>query len=191
MTKGNPLYILIAFLKIIMKLYVDQIPDEGLKLDYQEPAVSFDYLKEEVGAGAKVVGPIKISLSVKKGSNGVIVTGRLQGEASVTCSRCLEEITEDISHDFSYNCLSTEIMDEEEELSKESTDICYYSGGEIDVTGLIQEQAALALPMRPLCKEDCKGLCPKCGANLNLGDCGCKKKPMDLRFAALKDLKIK
>lgn len=176
-----------------MKLYVDQIPDEGLELDYQEPPDSFYYLKEEEkGAGAKIVGPVQVNISAGKTPGGIAIKGSLQGSAVMNCSRCIEELTKDISHDFFYNCLPEEAMEEEgEELSRESTDVCFYSGGEIDITALVQEQIAIALPMRPLCKEDCKGLCPKCGANLNRGDCGCQKGSVDLRFTALKGLKIK
>lgn len=174
-----------------MKIYVDQIPDEGLEREFEEPADSFHYLeKEEKGTAAKVSGPVHVSLVVKKTSGGVSIRGRLQGTAYMACSRCLVEITEDVSHDFFYDCLPVEAMEEEEELSTDSADIHYYTGGEIDITALVQEQLALALPMKALCREDCKGLCPRCGANLNLGDCGCQKGPVDLRLAALKDLKI-
>jgi len=172
-----------------MKLSEEKIPDEGLALDYHEPAGSFDYLNKE--EGAKIVGPIAVALQAQKGSGGVIISGQLQGSAVMTCGRCLDEITEDISHPFSYDCLPQEaIVEEKEELTEDALDVCYYSGGEIDITALVHEQVALALPMRPLCKEDCKGLCPECGANLNKGDCGCRSGPVDLRLAALKNLKI-
>lgn len=170
-----------------MKLYIDRIPDEGFDIDYSEPTESFDYLKhEEKGAGGIVGSPVHVKLLAKKTSGGVVISGRLQGSISVSCSRCLVEIPLDIGHDFFYECLPSEAMEEKEELSRDSVDIHYYTGGEINITALVQEQLTLALPMRPLCKEDCKGLCPACGANLNKGDCGCKKEAVDLRFAALK-----
>lgn len=173
-----------------MKLYIDRIPDEGLEIDYQEPTESFDYLKhEEKGAGGIVGSPVHVKLLAKKASGGVAISGGLQGSVSVSCSRCLVEIPLDISRDFFYECRPSEAMEEKEELSRDSVDIHYYTGGEIDISALVQEQLALALPMRPLCKEDCKGLCPECGANLNMGDCGCQKGPVDLRFTALKKLK--
>ena len=175
-----------------MKLYIDRIPDEGFDIDYQEPTESFDYLKhEEKGAGGIVSGPVHVKLLAKKTSGGVAINGRLQGNISVSCSRCLVKTTLDIGHDFFYECLPAEAMEEKEELSSDSVDIHYYTGGEIDITALAQEQLTLVLPMRPLCKEDCKGLCPECGANLNMGDCGCQKGPVDLKFAALKKLNNK
>jgi uncharacterized protein len=171
-----------------MKLNVEQITDEGVELGYREPPQSFDYLERE--GELAVSEPVRVSLRAEKITGGVALSGVIQGRVSMSCSRCLERITEDISHEFSYDCLPAEAI-EEEELSVADTDVHYYSGGEIDISALVQEQVALAIPMRPLCKEDCKGLCPKCGANLNLGDCGCKKEAVDIRFAALKDLKIK
>lgn len=176
-----------------MKLSVDKIPDEGSELNYTEPADSFDYLKtEEEGTGATIVGPIVVTIQAKKRAGGIDISGQLRGTAAMTCSRCLVEITEDISHDFFYNCLPHEAVEEEkEELTMESMDVCFYSGGEIGITELVHEQVALALPMRPLCKDDCIGLCTECGANLNRGDCGCKTGQGDIRFAALKNVKMK
>lgn len=173
-----------------MKLSVDKIPDEGLELNYHEPSGSFDYLKK--GEGARIIGPVNVAVQAHKISGGIAISGLLQGSAVMTCGRCLDEFTEDISHQFSYDCLPQAAIEEEkEELTADALDIYYYSGGEIDITALVHEQVALALPMRPLCKEDCKGLCPECGANRNKGDCGCRSGPVDLRLAALKNLKIK
>lgn len=169
-----------------MKLYIDQIPDEGLELDYQEPAEAFGSLGDEL----TVTTPVHVTLLARKSSGGVIVKGNLRGTVTLACSRCLKTFSEDISHDFYYNCLPEEAAEEGEELSMEDTDTYYYSGGEVDVAALVQEQVVLAVPMRPLCKEDCKGLCPKCGADLNQGDCGCQKAPVDIRLAALRELKI-
>lgn len=174
-----------------MKISVDKIPVEGLELNYQESADSFDYLKIEGEEGAEIVGPISVEVQAQKRSGGIDINGLLHGSAVMACGRCLDKFTEDISHSFSYECLPQEaIVEEKEELAADALDICYYTGGEIDLTALVHEQVALALPMRPLCKEECKGLCAECGANLNKGDCGCNKEPVDLRLAALKNLKI-
>ena len=65
-----------------------------------------------------------------------------------------------------------------------------FRGEEIDLTEGIQEQVVLNLPMRPLCREDCKGLCAACGADLNLGECNCRRQPPDGPFAALRHLRL-
>lgn len=175
-----------------MKLHLDQLPDEGFELDYQEPPHVFDYLKnDEKGTGADVSDPVQVKLLVQKTVGNVTIMGRVEGAALMACSRCMEGITKNISHSFSYNCLPIEAMGDEEELSREGTDVYYYSGVDVDITALVQEQVSMSLPMKPLCKEDCKGLCPVCGANLNLSDCGCRKGQGDLRFSALEGLKAR
>jgi uncharacterized protein len=64
----------------------------------------------------------------------------------------------------------------------------FYRGDELDLTEVTKEQVLLGLPMKPLCSESCKGLCPACGADLNLGPCGCGGKAVDQRFQALEKL---
>ena len=67
--------------------------------------------------------------------------------------------------------------------------VIFFNGEEIDLMEGIQEQAVLAFPIQPLCQHHCKGLCPKCGANLNKGDCGCDRRSRNSQFAVLKNLK--
>jgi uncharacterized protein len=62
---------------------------------------------------------------------------------------------------------------EKKELHGEELDVCFYEGGELDLSGLLKEQVLLGLPMKTVCSEDCKGLCPKCGMDLNEGRCNC------------------
>ena len=73
-------------------------------------------------------------------------------------------------------------------LSADDLALSYYEGDEIDLTPLVHEQTILALPTRPLCRETCRGLCPRCGANLNSGACGCPAAPPDARLAVLHTL---
>ena len=173
-----------------MKLNIDQIRDDGLELVYQEPATHFDYLKEN-DSGVSISTPVHVTLFARKSSEGVTIKGMLEGTVTLACSRCLKTFTEKIDHSFYYNCLSEREIVNEVELSLEDVDTCYFSGAEIDVTALIYEQAALAVPMKPICKEDCKGLCPKCGADLNEGNCKCPREIINRRFEALKSVKVK
>ena len=81
--------------------------------------------------------------------------------------------------------------DEQEiELKAQDMDIVLFKGDEIDFRDSIQEQIILAFPMRPLCRENCSGLCPNCGSDLNKGECGCTKTPVNSRFKILEKLKI-
>ena len=116
---------------------------------------------------------IKIVGEVEDAGKNYVVRGRIECQKSFTCDRCLTQATEKQIHDFA------------EEFDKSATvdDL-------IDVTELLRDELLAAQPMKNLCKADCKGLCPVCGANLNDGDCGCDRAIVDPRLAALKDFKI-
>lgn len=73
----------------------------------------------------------------------------------------------------------------------EDVDLYFYEGNEVDITPLLQESTILALPTLPLCQEGCRGLCPHCGINRNLGACDCEANQGDPRLAALRNLKRK
>ncbi|HEV7734974.1 MAG TPA: DUF177 domain-containing protein, partial [Candidatus Binatia bacterium] len=79
-------------------------------------------------------------------------------------------------------------VDEPGELGSDDLGICYYDGDEIDVSAIVHEQTILALPTRPLCAEECRGLCPQCGTNLNADPCGCSVTATDPRLAVLRTL---
>ena len=76
----------------------------------------------------------------------------------------------------------------EQEIGDDDLATAYYREGMLDLVELMREQFVLALPMKPLCAEDCRGLCPECGTNLNKGQCGCTPRWEDPRLAALKSL---
>jgi len=82
-------------------------------------------------------------------------------------------------------------QDEDVELAEEDLISATYEGDEIDFTREITEQVILAIPFKPLCSEDCKGLCSNCGAELNISNCACSQDNMNLQFNALKNLKVK
>jgi len=81
-------------------------------------------------------------------------------------------------------------QDEDVELAEEDLISATYEGDEIDFTKEITEQVILAIPFKPLCSEDCKGLCIKCGAELNLAKCECSQDNMNLKFNALNNIKV-
>ena len=116
---------------------------------------------------------IKIVGEVEDAGKNYVVRGRIECQKSFTCDRCLTPATEKQIHEFA----------EEFDKSAAVDDL-------IDVTELLRDELLAAQPMKNLCKADCKGLCPKCGANLNDGDCGCDRAIVDPRLAALKGFKV-
>jgi len=126
----------------------------------------------------------------------VFASGTFEGDLTVACSRCVEPVKLEIDEKLLVTFMPKAEMpaddavdDEGAEVPAEDLDLFPYEGEYIDLEPLFREQFVLAVPYAPLCREDCKGLCPQCGTNLNTGTCACEK-PIDPRLAGLKGLKL-
>jgi uncharacterized protein len=97
----------------------------------------------------------------------------------------------DADFDQRYLPASEASTEAEREVEDDDLETSYYRDDEIDLNELLREQFYLALPMKPLCREECRGLCPQCGTNLNTGSCDCAPEWVDPRLAALKNVKTK
>lgn len=119
------------------------------------------------------------------------VMGHLETELERACARCLEPVSQPVATDFDvrYRPVASVGRQEEINLAEGDTEIGFYKGEGLFLADLLAEQVYLALPMKALCREDCRGLCPDCGANLNLGSCGCRRVGLDPRLAPLADWK--
>jgi uncharacterized protein len=179
-----------------MKLNIREIPEEGLSLDL---TVDEKTLLEVAGEGSggfpyTLSSPLKARLNVSLAGSMVIVEGSLKATLALNCSRCLKgfDYVADPSFSLYFVRGGEKEKEREKELSPEDMEVNYIEGDVIDTTDVLLEQLTLDLTMQPLCKEDCKGLCPRCGADLNSGPCGCKKEDRtDPRFASLKGFKVK
>ena len=121
----------------------------------------------------------------------VHVKGHLDVRLAVECGRCLEPISMPLEQDVDLFFLphGDDGADEDEvELSERDLVVAYYQGDRLDLGEVVREQLILSVPMKRLCQEGCKGLCPKCGANRNRTDCGCVVEAADPRLAPLKKL---
>ena len=122
---------------------------------------------------------------------------RLNGELSTSlellCARCLEPVTEDISRKFDllYRPLGADAGREEISVTGAEAEISYYQGEGLQLEDAIREQVLLAVPLKVICRENCKGLCPHCGANQNIERCSCAEPVEDPRWTPLKDLRSK
>jgi uncharacterized protein len=113
-----------------------------------------------------------------------VVEGGLELDVELSCSRCLEPAREHLAIPF-YEKFQTSAAYEE---GPENEDIIPVKEDKVNLQPYVEESVLLYLPFVPLCTEDCKGLCPQCGSNLNEQACGCNHEVIDPRFAALKDL---
>jgi uncharacterized protein len=138
----------------------------------------------------RVVSPVALVFDVDRQDVGRYrVNGHLSSELELTCSRCLEPFTLPVttSFDLRYVPRTQNVGEGEQEVEEDDLTTAFYSDDRIDLGELITEQFQLALPMKPLCSDDCRGLCPQCGTNLNTGSCNCDRQWVDPRLAALKD----
>jgi len=120
----------------------------------------------------------------------VRIQGRLSVEMEADCDRCLEPSRFSIETEFDlfYEPMSRLERAEEVEIGAREADVGFYEGVGLELKEILRERVLLALPMQRVCREECRGICPGCGQNRNECDCGCQAKPVDERWAALKQL---
>lgn len=159
--------------------------EEHVEREYQPDALGPD------GDAYRVVAPVKLAFDIHKDKDKFHLVGRVATELELGCSRCLEpfRVPVDAPFDLRYQPRTDDSGGGEHALGDDDFDTALYDDEQIDLGQLIQEQCYLALPMKPLCVEGCKGLCPSCGTNLNKGTCSCDTHWEDPRLAALKALK--
>jgi uncharacterized protein len=121
------------------------------------------------------------------------VKGRLATSLEVSCARCLEPISENVKRDFDllYRPQGSDAGRDEISVTDAEAEIGYYEGQGVLLEDVVREQVLLAVPLKVTCRENCKGLCPQCGRNLNEGLCDCTVEIEEPRWAALKDIRSK
>ena len=180
-----------------MYLRIEQIKEEGLSLEFEEGYEMFPVLNEMVELEeCKFMTPIKTALRAIRIGDMIEISGEINIRVCLPCARCLQDYEKPLKSRFELTYLQrlpdTQQDEEQEEveISAEDTGLIYFQGEEINLQDGIQEQVVLALPIKAICKDDCKGLCASCGKDLNEGDCGCDRQPSSNKFAALKNLKL-
>ncbi len=169
--------------------YLDLRAIEGPRTDVQRrfPPGS---LTPDGGRQYRVPGVVTLDLLVSKGAGDYRLSGRIGGELEIDCGRCLEPFRLDagVDVDLLYLPASENRGEGEVRIEEEDLSTAFYRDDQIDLRHLVQEQFQLALPMKPLCRADCRGLCAVCGGNRNTVPCGCVAEWEDPRLAGLKQL---
>ncbi|MBZ5570328.1 MAG: DUF177 domain-containing protein [Acidobacteriia bacterium] len=121
------------------------------------------------------------------------LNGQLATRLEMACARCLEPVVQNVerSFDLLYRPLGVDAGREELSVTGAEAEISYYQGEGLLLEDAIREQVLLALPLKVICRQNCKGLCPQCGKNLNVEQCSCAESLEDPRWSALKDLRSK
>jgi len=135
-------------------------------------------------------GPATVSGKVRLAGNQVFVNGHAETRAQVECDRCLQPVEIPVNTDFALEYVTGSEYEAARavELTEAEMSIAVFDGEVIDIDEIVKEQVVLTVPTRMLCREDCKGICPECGADRNSGDCSCSTNDIDPRWAALKKL---
>lgn len=182
---------------MLEKEAVIQVPErllETAEMEHYEGTLPL----EELASGPDTyafVGPITWAVDVTNTGDAILVRGKSTSEATTACARCLEEVAYDLEGDIDgYFLIGGEEVEVEEPDDMEGDEFDFLPDNhKIDLAPLITAGLVLELPRVPLCADDCKGLCPHCGKNLNEGPCDCAAEEPDFSespFAALKNLKL-
>jgi len=141
--------------------------------------------------GINVASDVAVRGEARKNAAGIEVAGFVTGALNVDCTRCLKATETPLDVAFDVSFISQENAPEDKELQLQQADLSadVLQGDELDLSDLVREQILLSLPEQAFCREDCHGLCPVCGKDLNEGDCECENDEIDPRWAALKGLK--
>ena len=173
---------------------------KDLELEPLEFAEEFPPDAIDLGGEARQKGPLKASgraevVEEHHGKHEILKDIRLRGSVSaqleLQCARCLEPVAQAIRREFEllYRPLGADAGRDELSVTDAEAEIGYYQGEGLQLEDVLCEQVLLALPLKVTCREDCRGLCPQCGKNLNQEQCSCSTVVEDPRWAALKEVR--
>jgi uncharacterized protein len=174
-----------------LKISVSKIPEGGMDLRFERDGNWFRGFLPETAPSVFVPDRIDVTCTVRRMKENVFIEGTAATTVEAPCGRCLEMTHQPVNASFKYTFSPPPAQPKEEwELSAEDLDFAYYEEDSIDLDALVFEQIMLHMPIKPLCTESCKGLCPHCGIDLNAASCRCQAETFDERLAALKQFKV-
>lgn len=174
---------------------IDDIPHDGFRLATQWDAAALENILKDGGGAVRIAAPLSLEILFHLSGSQVILEGYFTTDLEIACVRCLKDFPLPLEVRFRYIFWPTSKAApvEEKELSADELEVQYYTQGEpLDLRPLIAEQIYLHMPQYPHCEDSCRGLCAKCGANLNEAPCSCADgfKDEDASpFSVLKKLK--
>ena len=178
-------------------LHIESISASGWELNEQADAGGLPLLHAlSRETPIHFTRPVQAQLHARRLGDQVAIDGTVKTTVVLTCSRCLEHFEFDVETNFSATAVperplvAASIPKEEIELSGDAIDVILYEGESVDLRNEIAQQIIMALPFKPLCQENCKGLCSHCGTNLNQSTCTCQSGAANNPFAVLKSLKL-
>ena len=165
-----------------MIIDVDRLPKEGLKVSRDFELFSAVLVEEN----AVSLQPVHAELTVKRAGEEILIKGRITTCLSFVCSRCLVPFEFPIDSKFDLVYLSDELDVMKDQLGSDEINKLFYYSRKIDIKEVVLEQLNLSFPAKPLCSEDCQGICPVCGKVIQSSECACVRKSSDPRLDKLK-----
>jgi DUF177 domain-containing protein len=165
-----------------MYIKIANLSDGVYDYELNEPLSEFEL-------GEPFIGNIKIAVRLSKIQNQIVLNASFSIDASLTCDRCAKDFKRVLNNSYQMvYILGKQLQDGENDFN-----ISYLpaDADKIFIDSDVRDYALLSIPMKKLCREDCKGLCPKCGKDLNEGKCTCTEEEIDERWAPLLELKKK
>ena len=174
-----------------MFIEIEDLKPEPLHVRHTFPTGEINFSHED----AVIKEPVTTDFSLVHKNRDLHVKGTVETAIRYRCSRCAKEYTKAFSTGFDLSYLPqpewSSYENVEVELSYDDMEVAYYDGIAFDVNMMVLEQIELAIPMKFVCRDECKGLCYKCGADLNEGTCSCSSETGDARMSALLDFRKK
>lgn len=169
---------------------INDLPPSGKEFTLDDQGIWQEPIKE-FKMECRITEPLKARVFVMPADDGCLVRGELSGAVTVPCNRCAENADINIDNKFDeYEEIPENTRAAQDSKNAEGHIVFDRNAPMLNLAEIVWEQFMLSLPVSPLCREDCRGLCPQCGANLNIAPCSCKDNGGDQRFAALRGLKI-
>jgi uncharacterized protein len=157
------------------------------KASVEAVADEFDQFAEDVSQ----VNSVKAELAIQRSEEEFFCQGKVFASFQIECSRCLQPYEKLIKQKTDFVICSEAYHEKIREDRIDDEDYVYFSGSDlrVDIADLVRQVLVLSVPMMPVCSDECQGLCPQCGTNLNKSKCECDKEKIDPRWEGLKKLR--
>jgi len=171
-----------------MFLDVKELAVRKLRIQKFYPPGTIDYHSEDF----RQTAVLEVRATAELVDGQIRLSGELHTRVELVCARCLDPVTEEISRDFDlfYRPMDTIRTEEQVQLDEDEAEVAFFEGAGFFLADALAEQVNLAIPMKTICRSDCRGLCPQCGANLNHEDCHCQTHSADPRLSQLARVKL-
>ena len=175
-----------------MKIHVEDIRETARSLDFPEDVEELnELLSQSEPVDYQFERTVHVHVSYYRCGEDLVFDGRFEAAVAGTCSRCLESYPFELDHGFSFVLRPAPENTGGPQAPEEDRSLGFYTGDHVDLSPLLREEMILSLPTRPLCREDCPGLCPQCGRYRAAGSCDCHEEWVDPRLAPLRELKAR